>query len=42
LPMPAINTNEISLAEYKFAQIVDGHGSLDDYIARSQLQVVSI
>jgi len=41
LPMPAINTNKITSAEYKFAKIVDHHGSLDDYIDRSQLQVVS-
>lgn len=40
LPMPTINTNQIPADEYKFAQIVDHGGRLDEYIERAQLQVV--
>ncbi len=41
LPMPKSSTNVIPLNEYRFAQIVDQGGRLDEYIKRSQLVVES-
>lgn len=41
IPMPKSNSKIISKTDYQFAQAVDIHGSLDEYIQRSGLLVES-
>lgn len=42
LPLPKVNTNEVSQANYHFASLVDQHDSLDDYMRRASLKVTNV